>query len=318
MVQGLLISFICLYRISILSTHYFIGIDGGATQTRIRIEDGAGRLLGQGKGGPANIRLSTVKAWDSILEGLEALLLSLNLSLNQSYSFHVGMGLAGCEMKESYISFLEYPHIFKTLVLSSDAYTACLGAHQGQNGAIIIAGTGVVGLQIEGDKTSKISGYGFPHDDEGSGAWLGLEATKHLLQCLDGRLPMSGLAQDLQLKTTMDLEQWVEWANKANSTAFATLAPMVIAAAEAKDPVALSLLHQAAYALDKVALALYAQQVPNTEPLPCSLLGGIAPFLKPYLSKALQARLHTAELPPEAGAIILVKRYLKEHEGAHG
>ena len=46
---------------------------------------------------------------------------------------------------------------------------------------------GTVAFQIEGDKEYKVGGWGFPHGDEGSGAWLGLEAVRLTLHWLDGR-----------------------------------------------------------------------------------------------------------------------------------
>jgi glucosamine kinase len=50
---------------------------------------------------------------------------------------------------------------------------------------LIAIGTGTVGYQIEGDKECKVGGWGFPHGDEGSGAWLGMEAVRMTLHWLD-------------------------------------------------------------------------------------------------------------------------------------
>ena len=83
--------------------------------------------------------------------------------------------------------FVNTPHPFARLILRSDGYTSCLGAHGGRNGAVIAIGTGVVAYQIEGDKECKVGGWGFPQGDEGSGAWLGLEAVRLTLHWLDGR-----------------------------------------------------------------------------------------------------------------------------------
>ena len=49
----------------------FIGIDGGGSKSKVRIEDARGHLLGQAVGGPANIRLSVSEAWRSIYAALE-------------------------------------------------------------------------------------------------------------------------------------------------------------------------------------------------------------------------------------------------------
>ena len=46
----------------------------------------------------------------------------------------------------------------------------CLGAHSGADGAIVVAGTGSVGVGLIGGREIRIAGYGFPVSDEGSGA----------------------------------------------------------------------------------------------------------------------------------------------------
>ena len=148
----------------------FIGIDGGATKSKVRIEDRAGNVLGQSLSGPSNINLSVEGAWQSILHAVEDALKPLDLSLHDTdhYRFHVGMGLAGCENKASYDEFLRHPHQFTTLHVVSDAHIACLGAHQGKDGSIISIGTGSIGYQIENGKGTRVGGWGFPHDDIGA------------------------------------------------------------------------------------------------------------------------------------------------------
>ena len=49
-----------------MKQHLFIGVDGGATKSIVRVEDETGRLLGKEIGGPANIRLSVDQSWQSI------------------------------------------------------------------------------------------------------------------------------------------------------------------------------------------------------------------------------------------------------------
>ena len=45
-----------------MTKNIFIGIDGGGTKTKLRMEDENGNLLAQSKGGPANIRLSVTNS----------------------------------------------------------------------------------------------------------------------------------------------------------------------------------------------------------------------------------------------------------------
>lgn len=288
----------------------FIGVDGGATKCVVRVEDESGNLLGREISGPANINVSVVKTWHSILDALEKIIRPLNISLqNKTYRFHAGMGLAGCEVKEAYQEFLKYTHPFHQLIVSSDAHTACLGAHQHQDGSIIVIGTGAVGFQIESMRTTKVSGWGFPHDDQGGGAWLGMEAVKITLQTLDGRLPSSRLSQMIFAHFKENLQALTTWANQANSTAFAELAPVVIAQCEAGDPASIALMKQAARAINQISEALKAKQL-QSKKLPCALIGGLAPFIKPFLSENLQSDLVPAQSTPDQGAVLLVRKNL--------
>lgn len=291
-----------------MTQHFFIGVDGGATKCIVRVEDAKGRLLGREVRGPANIRLSVDQAWKSILDALKPILSAHQLSLDDVHcQFHTGMGLAGTEIKSALQAFQSYPHPFTSLWVASDAHTACVGAHQGKDGAIIVAGTGVIGYQTQAGQASRVGGWGFPHDDEGGGAWLGWQAVRYVLQWLDGRLPVSALAKKIYARFDHDLEKLVNWSNEANSTAYAELAPIVIQQSQAADPVAVSLMQQAAAHIDRVAIALESAQPNRSQPLPCVLMGGVAKFLEPYVSETLQNRLQAPACPPDEGALIMVR-----------
>jgi glucosamine kinase len=291
----------------------FIGVDGGATKCIVRVEDETGQMLGREVSGPANIRLSVSQAWGSIHSALEKILNQLNIKLGDpAYHWYAGMGLAGCELSSAYESFLGVKHSFDKLVISSDAHTACLGAHAGKDGAVIIVGTGAVGFQLVANQATKVGGWGFPQDDEGGGASLGLQAVKVTLQALDGRMPLSSLASLIYARFENNLEQFVSWTNQANSTAFAGLAPMVIQQCQAGDPVAVKIMQEAVNAVNHLGDTLHAAQPDQTTILPCSLIGGIAPFMQPLLSDRLRARLAPSQLTPDAGAILLVRDYLSK------
>lgn len=293
--------------------HFFIGVDGGATKCIVRVEDESGHLLGRESSGPANIRISVEQTWQSIYSALNKILLPHAIELeNKNYCFHIGLGLAGCEIESAYQAFVTWPHGFHILKLSSDAHAACLGAHNGEDGAVIIAGTGVVGFQVCAQQITKVAGWGFPYDDEGGGAWLGLEAVKITLQWLDGRLPISGLSKAIYAHFNENLDNLISWANQANSTAFAELAPIIMQQNTLGDPMARQLLKRAAKALDEVWEALKVQQKNAGKFLSCALIGGISSFLQPYLNADLQSRLKPAASPPDVGALWLVRNEMKD------
>lgn len=286
----------------------FIGVDGGGTKSKIRIENDAGVLLGQAVGGPSNIRLSVDRAWESIYYALEEALNPIGISLqDQQYHFHVGMGLAGCEVTHAVDEFLSRTHPFTTLQLTTDAHVACIGAHAAREGAIIIIGTGVVGYQIQSGKSVKVGGWGFPCDDEGGGAWLGLEAVRFTFQWLDHRIEKSPLVEDIFEFFNRDLERFVTWAHHANSSEFARLAPMVINHSQQEEILSVRLMKKAAHAVDKIAVALKKNRINHNETLPYCLFGGIAPFLEPWLSEDLRASLVPRKADANTGAILMIR-----------
>ncbi len=292
----------------------FIGVDGGGTKTKVRIEDSEGNLLGQAINGPSNIRFSVDSAWHSIYQALEEALKPKQISLDDKTKFrlHAGMGLAGCEMQEAYEDFIHRPHPFTTLHVTSDAHIACMGAHKGKDGAIIIVGTGVVGYQIDKGKGSRVSGWGFPYDDIGSGAWLGLEAVRLTFQWLDHRAEKSPLVEDVFAFFNQDMSHLITWSNRANATEFARLAPLVINHCQQEEAAAVRLMKKAAHAIDRIAVALNKMRMNHEEMLPCSLVGGIAPFIEPWLNEALRAHLVPREADANVGAILMVRECMMQ------
>lgn len=288
-----------------MDTQFFIGVDGGASKCLVRIEDLSGEVLGEMVSGPASIKQSVPQSWQAIYQGIDAILTPLGLNLaSPSHLFHLGVGIAGTELKSQCEAFLGAPHPFKSLVLASDAHIACLGAHDGEDGAIIAIGTGVIGWQIANKQTMRVSGWGFPHDDQGGGAWLGFEAVRETLQYIDGRKPQSILVQRVMQFFSEQAADFIAWANQASSSDYAKLAPLVIQAAEQKEAVALALLANAAAAISQVATALRNK---TSAPLPLSLVGGLAEIITPYLPATLAASLQPAKGNAAHGAVCLVR-----------
>jgi len=285
----------------------FIGVDGGATKTVVRVEDARGQCLGQAKSGAASIRLSVEGSWRSILDGVEAALARARLRLDDAHCrFFCGAGLAGTEIPSARERFCNTPHPFAGLVLKSDAYTACLGAHGGADGAVIAIGTGVVAYRIHRGQERQISGWGFPHGDEGSGAWLGLEALRLTLHWLDGRSDASPLLERMFQHFDRDQTRLVTWANQASATQFAQLAPLVIEHVQLGTPLALALIRRAAAEVERIGSVL--AQLDQEQTLPCSLLGGMAPFIEPWLSADLRSRLRPRLGDAAAGALLMIRR----------
>ena len=299
--------------VQVQGRNIFIGADGGGTKTKVQIEDESGRILGSARSGPGNIRTSVDGAWGSIYQGIDEALKQAGLSLkNTRYHFHAGFGLAGYEVPEAVKDFLSRPHIFKTLILESDAIIACLGAHAGKDGAIIIVGTGVHGCSVFNKNITHVGGWGFPHGDEGGGAWLGMEVVRLTLRAIDGRADSTSLCEAVLNKFDHDVSALVTWAVQARPGDFGTLAPLVIEYAGLEDPHANLLLDSAAAEIDLVAQAL--EDAVDQAPLPLSLFGGIAPHIQKRLSVNTQKRLVDRKFDATRGAIFLVRQAVLKNQ----
>lgn len=290
--------------------NFFVGIDGGASKCIIRIEDEDGDLIGETRIGPVSMRLSARECWQRINAAL-AIFLGPTMAVN--WRLYGGFGLAGCELSAAYQEFIATPHPFTHLWVGSDAQIACSGAHAGQDGAIISIGTGLIGWQQQLDTITRVGGFGFPHDDRGGGAWLGLDAVHLALQAYDGRIAVNPASTTL-LQTICnviggDVTDLISWVNYANATQFAQLAPYVIELAAQNNPLAISCMQRGADAITQVGLALRQQQRSMDAALPLALVGGLADFFPSYLPNTLSDRLIPPKLNAVQGALLLARKY---------
>jgi glucosamine kinase len=83
---------------------------------------------------------------------------------------HVGMGAAGAGQTSALDRFVSRAHPFASMAVETDAHTAWLGAFGGEDGAILIVGTGSCGYGSVGGRRHYVGGWGYEISDEGSGA----------------------------------------------------------------------------------------------------------------------------------------------------
>lgn len=287
----------------------YLGIDGGGSKCRVVLTTADMQVLAEGLGGPANPVRGMHVATGSIMAAVEQALNSAGLPLSRMADLVVGAGLAGVNIPEYYQQFSAWQHPFQRLYLTSDLHIACIGAHQGQDGAVIICGTGSCGLAAVNGQILDIGGHGFPYGDSGSGAWFGLQLLHAVLRSKDGLIPATLmttlLEQELGLNDTLALvSQFI----KASPTEYARFAPLVFMAAEQGDALAQQLVVQGATYINEMAERLLSYGAKTL-----SLIGGLAYKVQPYLSVAVQSCVVPASQPPELGAVWFAKRAYEQH-----
>lgn len=284
----------------------FLGVDAGGTGCRSRLIDECGTVLGSGKGGPANTRIGLDVLHTTLLDVCDQAVKSAGVNADQIATIRCGMGIAGINRMgmKAQIQALSFP--FANVQFSSDAMIANLGAHDGGDGAILILGTGSVGLVKRGEDSSSIGGYGFPISDEGSGAALGLSAIRHALRALDGRTRPSPLSQAITKQFEHAIPKVIAWMDAATPRDYGSFAPLVLDYADNGDEIALSIVRDAALHVERFIETIIARGATR-----CVLMGGLAERMKPWLRMRIVAQLEEPMGDALDGALILAGRPLE-------
>ena len=282
----------------------FVGVDGGASHTRARIRDAAGRCLGEGSAGPANTRLGLPAVMREIVAACRAAAAAAGLADSDLGRLHAGLGLAGATNPGERERVLAQPLPFASVAADSDAYVAWLGACAGRDGAILIVGTGSCGLAVIGGRRINVGGWGAVISDDGGGAVIGREAVRRALWALEGMAPPSGLADAILDDFQRDPEPAVAWAATAKPADFARYVPTVFDWAARRDPLALALLSEAGAAVGRMVTRLLECGAPAV-----CLVGGLAGPIAPWLAPPLRAALVPPAADPIDGAILLARRH---------
>lgn len=285
-------------------TALLLGVDGGGTGCRARLTNVNGEVLGEGAAGPANIRFGIKESFASVLEATEECLQQAGLTLDTA-EIVACLALAGASEPTHLAAARTYNLPFARTLLTTDAHAACVGAHGGRNGGIIVVGTGSVGWGIVGGREHRVGGWGFPVSDEGSGAWLGCEAARRVLWAYDGRAPWTGLTKKLLERFDGDPHAIVRWMGQARPRDFAVLAPTVLDYAERGDTVAVELMRAAAHHVDVMAAQLASLGVPRL-----ALVGGLAAGLEPWLAQQTREIMVAPEGDALRGALWLARMEL--------
>ena len=278
----------------------FLGIDGGGSGCRVRLCDGAGKILGQGQGGPANTQLGLPEIFAEIIKATHQALAEAGLADDVIGQLHAGAGLAGLSLARERETLAAHAHPFASFAARADAYTACLGAHDGADGGVVIAGTGSCGLALSAGQVHTAGGWGFALSDQGSGAALGRAALRQALAEHDGILPFSPLGRRIMAHFHDQVEEMFPWAENATPGDYAGFVPWVFAGAGEGDDGAAKLLRQTGEEIGQLIMALAAKGASNIV-----LAGGLAEPIRPWLPETVLPLLVTAKHDPLHGALML-------------
>jgi glucosamine kinase len=281
----------------------FLGVDGGGTSCRARLVDASGRLLGRGAGSGANIRLGLATSWAAILDATDQALAEAGLDRQALSRTKVALGLAGITSTKDPDRLRAAGPAFAGIAIESDAHIACLGAFGGEDGAILILGTGSRGYIIRNGTACSIGGWGFTLSDLGSGAEIGRASVRAAVLAYDGLGPATDFTSAVLARLGGDPPAAIAWSDAARPGDYADLAPEALRCAGSGDTVAGTIVAQAA--ADAGALIRRLGELGAAR---VCLLGGLAPALEAWLPPWARARLAPPQGDPVDGALLMARR----------
>ena len=195
---------------------YYLGLDGGGTNTSACILDENHIEVGRGMGGPCNIATGCDDSLrESLLSAIREAQAVSHLPVDTRFEA-VCAGVAGYSAKGRRS---EFSRLLVAVVTSNrhriepDFVIAWWGATEGEPGIIVIAGTGSVayGRNAQGE-ACRWDGRGFLLGDMGSGFFVGNRALVATLFCLDQSLSLSPLSRAVMAATgSEDADDLTEW-----------------------------------------------------------------------------------------------------------
>jgi glucosamine kinase len=270
----------------------FLGVDGGGTRCRARLVNAGGAILGESVAGPANIRIGLEESVRSVLAATGHCLAQAGASFSDTSDTIVAcLALAGAsEPGDAAAAQAAFETHFARAQITTDAHAACVGAHRGEDGGMIIVGTGSIGWAVRGGPFTGVSirvgGWGFPVSDEGSGAWIGWEAVRRTLLAHDGRAAWTPLLTEVSQALGSEPHAIVEWTGSARPRDFGRLAPLVLHHAAHEDLAAREIMRLAAGHIDAIAARLTEHGATRL-----ALMGGLAAGIEPWLANATRRHL---------------------------
>jgi len=303
---------------------YFLGVDGGATDTTCAVCTDEGIILGIGRGGPSNHILAPggrERARSAIEMALRGALSSAGRDRAEFQAAQFGMtGInTGTEAARLFTDVAAEVVAARLVGIDNDAVVARAGALACRPGVVVIAGTGSVafGEDPEG-RQARAGGWGYLFGDEGSAFALGLGGVRAALRARDGTGPHTVLTERIPPAIGYSLGEipLAFYEGRLQRFQVAELAPVVTAAAEAGDPVSRPLVEDAAVALADLAAAVIRRLTWPGGALAVATVGGVfaaGPTLLQPIGRALTARAPGAVLvpprfTPAVGALLLALR----------
>ncbi|MFS0893091.1 N-acetylglucosamine kinase [Microbacterium sp. 179-I 3D3 NHS] len=205
--------------------------------------------------------------------------------------------------------------------VASDVVTAHAGALAGDEGVLLIAGTGAAALGLDAEGAHLVDGWGPELGDFGSGSWLGREALRSVLRAAVGLAPATALTEAVgsRVGDPARIPAWLA-VDEPLARRLGTLAPLVLDVAAAGDDVAADIVAEGVRLLAASASAAAPASAASAGRAPAvALHGGLTDhvWFRARLAAALDeagCRVVSSRGDALDGALLLARRTDLPHE----
>jgi N-acetylglucosamine kinase-like BadF-type ATPase len=281
---------------------HVLGIDAGGTKSVCYFADADGNVIGEGRGGGANLQahgeLEVEKVLHAIIEDA--------LGDGGIRPDAVCLGIAGVDREddERIMRALMRRLGFRdrTLVVN-DALLALVAGVGREAGLVLIAGTGSIAYGVnDAGFAARAGGWGHVLGDEGSGYWIGREALRAVVREADGRGPRTRLTplvlEHLRIARVDGLVREV-YDQAVRRKVVHALGPLVDRARAEGDVPAAEILRSASTELTRAAASVVERLAMRGHPFRTVLAGSMFRVI-PWLADDVILRL--AEVAPRTTA----------------
>jgi glucosamine kinase len=305
---------------------YFLGVDGGGTNCRIRLADENLNTLAEVKNGRSNLQIDNGEpAYKAISDGTRDAFAAAGVDWKETANTYACFGMAGGRMDSARAAFAARPWPFAGLQVYDDIDIAHAGALAGREGGVIIVGTGSAAMSVVGGVRHQAGGWGFQIGDQMSGAILGRELARYSVEAADGLAEASPLtkavidalggsnqaAMTWSFATDMDLRIISRDGSEGCDDAligrapaeYGKLMPLFIEHYDRADPVALKFMDLQLNYVDT-----YVRWFKSHGAQVVAVVGGFGQRIFPVLAERYGTFIALPQHEPLHGAVILAKQ----------
>ncbi len=300
------------------SHEYWLGVDGGGTNTRAVMADESGRTLAQGHAEAANYhRVGLESAVNAITKAVHEACDKAGITPEQITAACFGLaGVSHPDHHRTMLTALKAALPLSDILLETDARIALAGATDLRPGVVIIAGTGSIACGINThDEFARAGGWGPVMGDEGSGTYIGKRALEAVMEAFDGRGRRTKLTDKVlhhfKVSTPSELPGVIYSSSINAMREVAQLSRVVVEAAEEGSLTARAILDGAASELARAAVAVIEQLRMQSDSFRVACVGGVfesgewvtGPLRKAVADIAPLAVVTPPLYPPVMGAV---------------